>query len=295
MVNVALCAILRDEARYLREWLAFHTLQGVSRFRLYDNGSADDTAAIARRARDCEIAVIDWAPSGHFDAVQRRAYLDGARALEGRADFVAFLDADEFLFDPSGTGLPEALAGFGADVGAIAVNQRIFGSSGLTRYRREYVTTRFVRAAAADHPERRWFKTVARPQCVEGFDSVHSVTLRAGRYVLTDGAAFSAAGDHPGCAARIAAPGRLALHHYIVKSKQEFEAKRRKWSDTKIAGRHDVAFFASRDVNETEVAPLAAFRAALDRQIDRMWPQGRWGRRLGRFAARTAAFVRAGS
>jgi len=37
----ALCAILKNEADYIEEWLAFHILQGVSRVILYDNNSSD--------------------------------------------------------------------------------------------------------------------------------------------------------------------------------------------------------------------------------------------------------------
>ena len=34
---LAICAIYRDEAPYLREWIEFHRLVGVEHFFLYDN------------------------------------------------------------------------------------------------------------------------------------------------------------------------------------------------------------------------------------------------------------------
>ena len=40
------CAIFRDEAAYLAEWIAFHRLVGVEHFFLYDNGSADHPEAV---------------------------------------------------------------------------------------------------------------------------------------------------------------------------------------------------------------------------------------------------------
>ena len=40
------CAIFRDEAPYLAEWIAFHRLVGVEHFFLYDNGSTDDPRAV---------------------------------------------------------------------------------------------------------------------------------------------------------------------------------------------------------------------------------------------------------
>ena len=41
-IALAVCAIFRDEARYLAEWVSFQRVQGVERFYLYDNRSADD-------------------------------------------------------------------------------------------------------------------------------------------------------------------------------------------------------------------------------------------------------------
>ena len=43
--GVALCASLRDGAPFLAEWLAFHAAAGATRAYLYDDGSADGTAA----------------------------------------------------------------------------------------------------------------------------------------------------------------------------------------------------------------------------------------------------------
>src|SRR3954453_4443413 len=41
-IGLAVCAIFRDQARYLAEWVSFHRIQGVERFYLYDNRSTDD-------------------------------------------------------------------------------------------------------------------------------------------------------------------------------------------------------------------------------------------------------------
>ena len=43
---LSICAIYRDEAFYLREWLEFHRLVGVERFFLYHNLSIDDHLSV---------------------------------------------------------------------------------------------------------------------------------------------------------------------------------------------------------------------------------------------------------
>src|SRR6266403_965780 len=39
--ELAVCAIFKDEAGFLREWIRFHQAVGVTQFYLYDNNSAD--------------------------------------------------------------------------------------------------------------------------------------------------------------------------------------------------------------------------------------------------------------
>ena len=53
--RVAVCTIVRDEARYVREWVAFHRAQGVYHIDMWDDGSTD--------AVDLQIALRD-----HLDA-----------------------------------------------------------------------------------------------------------------------------------------------------------------------------------------------------------------------------------
>ena len=40
--KVSICAIFKNEAKYLREWIEFHKIVGVEHFYLYNNFSTDD-------------------------------------------------------------------------------------------------------------------------------------------------------------------------------------------------------------------------------------------------------------
>jgi hypothetical protein len=247
-LSVALCAIVKDEEDYIEEWLAFHILQGVSRVVLYDNHSSDDTC---RRARafglHARIEIVSWPDSTDgFDLAQRLAYYDGACRLAGVVDYAAFIDVDEFLFAADDRLLGPALAAFPEAVGAVAVNQRVFGSSGLLSSTGEPVTARFTSAAAADHPEAHWFKTIARPARVVGFDTVHSVVLTWGDYVLPDGRPLPPRTKHQGYSS-IAVEGALRLHHYMLKSREEFEQKKRRWTGQDLSGRYTDEYFEERD------------------------------------------------
>src|SRR5438105_35552 len=117
--------------------LAFHFLQGVSQVLIFDNESTDGTRDILKGvARHLPISVVNW-PGQDYYQVQMEAYCDGAMRLTGQADWVAFIDIDEFLFSSRGYSMPRELAEFGPDVGAIAVGHGIFGSAGHTTYEPE--------------------------------------------------------------------------------------------------------------------------------------------------------------
>lgn len=124
-VRLAVCAMFRNEARYVAEWLAFHRHQGVERFYLYDNTSSDDwRAAIEPHAG--VVSVQSW--PGPPEA-QRSAYADclGAHRFDTR--WIAFIDLDEFLYSPTGRTLPDVLREFPRAPG-VAVNLRCYGTSG---------------------------------------------------------------------------------------------------------------------------------------------------------------------
>src|ERR1700733_4250019 len=59
--QLAICAIFRDEAPYLKEWIEFHKLVGVEHFYLYNNCSEDDYSAVLQTYIDQEeVELIQW-------------------------------------------------------------------------------------------------------------------------------------------------------------------------------------------------------------------------------------------
>lgn len=239
----------RNEGRALAEWAACHFALGVREIRLYDNGSDDDTAELASRlSQHFRLVRVPWTqPGAGHDTVQRAAFDDAAAWYIGRADFVAFIDLDEFLLPAEGMSLPEALAGYDHSVGAIAVNQRCFGSSWHDKYQPAPVLGRFTRRASLDSPEHCFVKSIARPECLLPFRTVHSVELNTGHCVFPDGTPYEPGTPHPGKARRIVTTGPLRLHHYLLKSLQEFRAKQRRFSGTDLADRYDDSYFLNRD------------------------------------------------
>lgn len=132
MTRVGLCAIVRNEARYLPEWLAWHRRVGVSRVYLYDNESTDDTL---RAAEDEGAEVLDW-PGGvaHGHSAQMTAYAHclGSQDRVREVDWLLVLDADEFVWHPEGRPVPEVLDAV-KQAGCVWMPWQLFGWGGHTR------------------------------------------------------------------------------------------------------------------------------------------------------------------
>ena len=142
--TVAICALAKDESLYVEEWIAFHLLQGIGEILIFDNSSSDGMREILNGLKSrVPVSVVDW-PGDDYYNIQMGAYSEGAKRLAGRADWVAFIDIDEFLFSSHYSPLPVELAEFGSNVGAVAVGHRIFGSSGFTSFESGLVTSRFT-------------------------------------------------------------------------------------------------------------------------------------------------------
>lgn len=90
----AVCAIVRDEHLYLREFVAYHYALGFEKFVIYDNERTVDVRKTFKEhvARG---TVGVYPVAGR--SMQMPSYTQCLAELRGLVRRVAFLDADEFL------------------------------------------------------------------------------------------------------------------------------------------------------------------------------------------------------
>lgn len=158
---LSVCSIYLDEASYLREWIELHRLVGVERFYLYDNASTDEhREVLGPYLREGSVIVHEW-PG---EAAQQGAYADCLARHRDEARWIAFIDADEFLFSPTGRPVAELLSSYEHEVG-VAVNCALFGPGGHRTRPPGLVTESYLRPLESHRA--RLVKTILDPRAAQ--------------------------------------------------------------------------------------------------------------------------------
>jgi hypothetical protein len=258
-LRIALAGIVRNEAEYLLEWIAWHRSTGFTDFFITDNESDDGTLELLSRLERAGVVRLHQEPAGA--GAQTRAYNAMLKYWGRSVDRIAFLDADEFLVATDGRRPVDHLEALLApkNVGAIAVNWRLFGSSGHERRGEGLVVERFTRCAAEDDIPCRNIKTYAKTAAIAR-QRIHRCELKPGlRYCDVTGrdVEFARAGtwepDPGGDATTAPVSSLLRVHHYAVKSLQEYVEKKRLRGDA-MSGPRDrgMSYFQFLDRNDFE-------------------------------------------
>jgi hypothetical protein len=202
--------------------MAHYKALGVDDFLIYDNASTDGTETLlAALAEAGEITLIPW-PHTVGERPQRLAYADARK--RARADWLAFFDADEFLLLREDASLGGFLQRFDDSVSAVAVNWVVFGSGGQAVWRPAPVIERFTDALPASAAPNYQVKAIGRRERLIG-TGIHRVEPGSGRYVTPSGRDVRFQGLTATTTPDVTV---AALHHYAVKSREEFAEKRQR-------------------------------------------------------------------
>jgi hypothetical protein len=175
---ICVVAILKDEERFLDEWLAYHRLIGVDHFFLYDDAAEQPLRALAARHAEY-VTVVDWSKddlSLAGDTRQLRAYVHALGLLPPDCSWVSFIDGDEFIVLRKHASLRDFLAAFGR-FGSVRLNWHVFGHNGHFDDPEGLVTAALTRRMAA--PSIRT-KSITRPQLIRGIGNAQWCHLRRG-------------------------------------------------------------------------------------------------------------------
>lgn len=254
-VRLAVGAIVKDEYPYLLEWISYHQLQGVSKFYIAENDSADRTPELLTALH--RLGVVEYIPFKTIEGApaQLRAYSHILEQFNRDFDWIAFIDADEFIRPAtSGANFSEFLGMLDTGtVGAVALNWAIYGSSGLEEFDPELTIARFTLRAEEKYVQNHHYKSVvssgaspAQPQ------NPHNFRLPRGlRLVHPDGSVVKKHPLHGNGLSRRIVWHDFRLNHYSVRSRAEFfEIKAPRGLADSERLRDNEKFFTDRDRND---------------------------------------------
>ena len=249
--------IIRDEAPYLPEWLAYHHALGVQHFFIYDNGSTDELHAVIEPwVNHGLVTLVHWPlPGGQIDA-----YSHALRFYGPSLEWLAFFDVDEFVVPLVDDDIPSLLARF-PDAADVRIPRVDFGFSGHREPPDQLTIEAYTEVAdvfGRDPSKPPRVKSVVRPRSISAV-GIHTATLA----------------DDPRGPDGKAVPSRtvgkpcweyVQLNHYYTRSFAEFEAKRFRGSATGRIARPAIPFdLPALGVNEAAVRFADRTRAMIAR------------------------------
>ncbi len=264
--NLVAVAIIKNEAPYIMEWIAFHRAIGIRNFVIYENQSSDSSERMLEIChRRGGVVVVPWV-SVEGVSPQLSAYNHFLQNYAHDYEFAAFIDLDEFIVPTRENNISEVLSKVPENAGAIVMNQRVFGSSGLKEHGPGLVVERFRKCSRADYPENQFVKSIYRLSCVNSIQNVHLSPLIHGFHCYSDFSVADLMSGMPGLVRHVHFEN-IQLNHYIVKSWEEFGRKRSrgggsgKTQETRLS-RYSDDFFTSRNEHINSVTD-----GAIDRWI----------------------------
>lgn len=181
--SMCVCTMLRNQARFLREWIMYHAEIGVRRWFIYDNNSDDDIQQVIdvlSSSSNYNVTLHSWP----WVKTQEAGFAHCALRARDHCDWLGFIDVDEFLYFPAESTLQDVLSNYSSQpsVGELRTACHSFGPSGRKSVPAEGVTVGYT--CRMNAPERH--KSIVRPDALNPsmINVVHHFHLKEGmRYV----------------------------------------------------------------------------------------------------------------
>jgi len=260
-MSLAVCAIFRNEAPYLREWIEFHRLVGVEHFYLYQNRSDDDWQTVLSPFQDEGVVeVIDWPV---IPPAQMQAYQHFIDWQKGRPGWVAILDCDEFLFSPCYATISDALVQIPETWGAVGVNWLCFGASGQDLATPGLVIERFTFRRADNFGPHVHIKSLVR------MDRIQAAGANPHYFQVRGGTCNEAGEEVNGPFSSPPSHRLLRINHYHTKSRQEY-LQRIALGKADGGAQRDLAEFEHYQLKEVDDRAIWRFLPALKTRLAAM-------------------------
>lgn len=266
---------MKNEAPYLLEWIAHHRILGIKHFFIADNDSEDGTTEIlGALEQNGYVKRLPFStPPGQKPQIP--AYRHLLRAFSSEVQWMAFIDADEYIWpEQEGGSIQTFLQGIPSHVGAVALNWATYGSSGHARYFDLPTPERFTWHANVSNLISHNIKTIARTACIADFSCPHNALLVAPfQHAHTDLSPQVplAPNGRPEnltyCLSDSVHWEHFRVNHYIIRSWEEFTEKKSRRGRAFTSYPLDAVFFSGHDFREEQTLPSPEYLTRLREEI----------------------------
>lgn len=129
-MEIAICALIKDEHRYLKEWIEYYLKMGVTQFYLYEDYGSKPHGEITKDYPEvCLSPLSNLGIPENKEGRQLEAFQKVIPLLKDKADWCAFFDVDEFMEIDDGVTFEQFLANFNNENG-VYVCWEMYGADG---------------------------------------------------------------------------------------------------------------------------------------------------------------------
>lgn len=221
----AICVSAKDQHDDIHEWVEHHERLGAGKIYVYDDSS--NPPMLEQLKHFIQSGLVEYhfiGQSNHSVIARPQLYVYDQCIARYRSkhQFIAFIDVDEFLIlrDKSVANLPALLHEY-EDQGGLAVNWVQFGSSGHVHRPRGGTLANFWMCVPLQHPENLHVKTIANTFYVDRVSGdPHHFQYCEGKTAVNE--KFEPVEGPRSSHNEIS---RIALYHYVTKSRDEYNNK----------------------------------------------------------------------
>ncbi len=257
--EVAIVAIAKNEGLYLREWLEFHRIVGISKIYLYDNESTDSTEEIIQPY--IEEGFLEYT---YFPGIGKQldAYNDAIQRHKNDCRYMAFIDLDEYImpetpYSTIGECINKILSKKHNAAG-IALNWCLYGNSGHDRRPKGLITENYINRAKETNPMNHMIKTVCNPRMIKDYISPHYPQYFLGAISVDS----TGTKRSKGWFCRDLTFKHLRLNHYYCKSREDYIIKTSRGLGDR-AGKYDLSKYDQMNFNDVHDESMLVYREVL--------------------------------
>ena len=207
---LSIVSIAKNEGKYLKEWIDYHSLVGVEKFYIYDNNSSDDTKSVLEPYIAKGIVEYKFFPG---DKRQMPAYHEAIDNYKNKSKWIAFIDLDEFIVPVENETVADFLRIIPENVRQLLAGWMIYGSSGFETSPEGLVIENYKYHMEENYDFQ--VKAIINPRFVAEFNTPHFAEMAG----ITVDENLNKITKLPGWPLP---KDKIRINHYHCKSKEEY-------------------------------------------------------------------------